>query len=53
MKQQLNYKMILVTSIIMLFVSTITMAQVPPIGKYNTINYPEDRKAIEALGMII
>ena len=26
------------------------MAQVPPSGKYNTTNYPEDRKAIEALG---
>jgi hypothetical protein len=52
MKQHLNYKMILVTAIIVLFVSTTTMAQVPPAGKYNTTNYPEDRKAIEALVMI-
>ncbi len=52
MKQQLNYKMIVATAIIMLFVSTTTMAQVPPAGKYNTTNYPEDRKAIEALQMI-
>ena len=44
--------MILVTAIIMVFVSETTMAQVPPTGKYNTTNYPEDRKAIEALGMI-
>ena len=52
MKQLLNSKMIMVTAIIVLFVSTTTMAQVPPSGKYNTTNYPEDRKAIEALGMI-
>jgi hypothetical protein len=52
MKQQLNYKMILATAISMLFVSTTTMAQVPPAGKYNTTNYPEDRKAIEALGIL-
>ena len=52
MKQLLNSKMIMVTAIIVLFVSTTTMAQVPPTGKYNNTNYPEDRKAIEALGMI-
>ncbi len=52
MKQQLNYKMILATAVIMLFVSTTTMAQVPPAGKYNTTNYPEDRKAIEALRIL-
>jgi len=52
MKQQLNYKMIMITVIILFFVSTSIMAQVPPAGKYNTTNYPEDRKAIEALGMI-
>jgi hypothetical protein len=52
MKQLLNYKMILVTAIIVLFVSTTTMAQIPPTGKYNTTNYPEDRKAIEALGIL-
>jgi hypothetical protein len=42
----------MVTAIILLFVSTTTLAQVPPTGKYNSTNYPEDRKAIEALGMI-
>jgi hypothetical protein len=52
MKQLLNYKMILTTAITILFVSTTTMAQVPPAGKYNTTNYPEDRKAIEALGIL-
>ena len=52
MKQQLNYKMILVTAIMVFFGSTSMMAQVPPSGKYNTTNYPEDRKAIEALGML-
>jgi hypothetical protein len=52
MKQLLNYKMILVTAIIVLFVTTTTMAQIPPTGKYNTTNYPEDRKAIEALGIL-
>ena len=52
MKQLLNCKTIMITAIIMLFVSTNTMAQVPPTGKYNTNNYPEDRKAIEALGKI-
>jgi Domain of unknown function (DUF4440) len=52
MKQQLHCKMKMVTAIIMFFISVNTMAQVPPVGKYNTTNYPEDRKAIEALGMI-
>ena len=52
MKQLLNCKTILITAIIMLFISTTTMAQVPPAGKYNTTNYPEDRKAIEALGIL-
>lgn len=42
----------MITAIIMLFVSTNGMAQVPPTGKFNTTNYPEDRKAIEALGMV-
>jgi hypothetical protein len=41
-----------ITTIILLFISHIIIAQVPPAGKYNTTNYPEDRKAIEALGMI-
>ena len=52
MKQQLNFKILLVTAIIVFFGSTSLMAQVPPSGKYNTTNYPEDRKAIEALGML-
>lgn len=39
-------------SIIMFFISINTMAQLPPDNKYNTTNYPEDRKAIEALGML-
>ena len=51
MKQQFNFKMILVTTIILLFVSSTTRAQVTPAGKYNNTNFPEDRKAIEALGM--
>ena len=49
MKQLLNCKTIMISAIIMLFISTTTMAQVPPAGKYNTSNYPEDRKAIDIL----
>jgi Domain of unknown function (DUF4440) len=52
MKQLLYCKAITITAIYMFFISVTTMAQVPPTGKYNTTNYPEDRKAIEALGMI-
>lgn len=52
MQQQLHFKAIMIAAICMLFISTTTMAQVPPAGKYNTTNYPEDRKAIEALRMI-
>jgi hypothetical protein len=52
MKQQRKYRMLLANAIILLFVTTTTMAQVPPAGKYNTTNYPEDRKAIEALGIL-
>ncbi len=52
MKQQLNYKMILLTGIILFFVSRNIVAQVPPSGKYNISNYPEDRREIEALGML-
>ena len=52
MKQQRNFKMIIITVIILFFTSNIVMAQVPPAGKYNATNYPEDRKAIEALGMV-
>ncbi len=50
--KQLNFKMKLTATIVILFISNIILAQVPPAGKYNTTNYPEDRKAIEALGMI-
>lgn len=52
MLQQLHYRLIMITAICMFFISTHTKAQVPPAGKYNTSNYPEDRKAIEALRMI-
>ncbi|MEO7044074.1 MAG: DUF4440 domain-containing protein [Ferruginibacter sp.] len=49
MKQKRNFKTIIFTVIIIFFTSNILKAQVPPEGKYNTTNYPEDRKAIEAL----
>lgn len=52
MKQQLNYKMLLAIAITLFFDTSSIRAQVPPSGKYNTTNYPEDRKAIEALGML-
>jgi len=52
MQQQHNAKMIMIALIFMLFSSTCITAQIPPADKYNTTNYPEDRKAIEALGMI-
>ena len=52
MKQQLNYSLLLVIASILLFISSSLFAQVPPAGKYNISNYPEDRKAIAALGMI-
>ena len=42
----------MITVVILFFTSKILMAQVPPEGKYNTSNYSEDRKAIEALQMI-
>jgi len=42
-------KIIMSGMLIMLLFSTIAMGQVPPAGKYNTTNYPADRKAIEAL----
>jgi uncharacterized protein YchJ len=41
--------MIKSVAVAILFITTTTMAQVPPAGKYNTINYPADRKALEAL----
>jgi hypothetical protein len=49
MQQHRNFKMIMITAIMLFFISNISMAQAPPEGKYNTTNYPEDRKAIEAL----
>lgn len=52
MQQQLHFKILMMAAISLFFISVKTMAQVPPTGKYNTTNYPEDRKAIEALGMI-
>ncbi len=41
-------KMMMATAI-MLLSTVYAIAQVPPAGKYNITNYPEDRKAIEAL----
>ncbi len=41
--------MIIIAGIVLFFSSNIVMAQVPPTGKYNTTNYPDDKKAIEAL----
>ncbi len=52
MKQLLNCRRTMLTATIMLFMATNTIAQIPPAGKFNTTNYPEDRKAIEALGMV-
>jgi hypothetical protein len=52
MKQLLYCKAITIAAICMFFISVTTMAQVPPTGKYNSTDYPEDRKAIEALGMV-
>jgi hypothetical protein len=47
MNQQRKLKMIIITVMILFFTSNIVMAQIPPEGKYNTTNYPEDRKAID------
>ena len=47
MKQQYNYIMKLATLIIFIIISTNVKAQIPPSGKYNTSNYPTERKAIE------
>jgi hypothetical protein len=49
MKQQRNCIMIIINVIILFFTSNLVMAQVPPEGKYNVTNYPEDRKAIDIL----
>ena len=47
MNLQCKFKIIIITVIILFFTSNIVMAQIPPQGKYDTTNYPEDRKAIE------
>lgn len=52
MKLHLNYRTIMFMSIIVFLKSNIVMAQIPTAGKYNTTNYPKDRKAIEALGYL-
>jgi len=53
MKQkQRIFKTVMASFIIMLLHTSTVIAQVPPPGKYNTTNYPEDRKAIEALNAI-
>lgn len=52
MHQHRHLKMIMIAAVMLFFTSNITMAQAAPEGKYNITNYPEDRKAIEALGMI-
>lgn len=53
MKQkQRIIKTILATFIILLLHNSTVNAQVPPPGKYNTTNYPEDREAIEALNAV-
>jgi hypothetical protein len=52
MKQNKNNPKRTVAAIIAaIFISVMAVGQIPPIpaGKYNTTNYPEDRKAIEAL----
>ncbi|CAN5285762.1 hypothetical protein BH11BAC5_BH11BAC5_41430 [soil metagenome] len=47
MKQHRIFKMILISMAILFIRLNTTKAQVPPEGKYNTTNYPEDRKAID------
>ena len=49
MKQQRNSKIIFVTTVMLFFIANLVVAQVPPQGKYNITNYPEDRKAIDIL----
>ena len=39
---------VLLVTIALVCVNTVTIAQ-PPAGKYNTTDYPEDRKAIELI----
>lgn len=52
MHQQQKFKFLLLFTGVMVFGLSNTTAQVPPAGKYNTSNYPEERKAIEALRLI-
>ncbi|CAN5885546.1 hypothetical protein BH11BAC4_BH11BAC4_23250 [soil metagenome] len=53
MKQKQHiFKTLLAAFIIMLLHTSTVIAQVPPPGKYNTTNYPDDRQAIEALNAI-
>ena len=49
---QLIFKNKILTGFTVLLISITSLAQVPPAGKYNTTNYLEDRKAIEALQMV-
>lgn len=46
-------KAILLLSILLCFTTMKVIGQVPPPDKYNTANYPEDRKAIESLGTLL
>ena len=52
MKQQMKSTVILLTVITVCLRCNSIKAQVAPVGKYNTTNYPEDRKAIEALQLL-
>ena len=52
MKTLFSYKTKMTIWVSLLFSISILKAQIPPLGKYNTTNYPEDRKEIEALGML-
>ena len=52
MTPHFNFKTVLVNAICIIFISINGRAQIPPAGKYNTTNYPEDRKAIATLEMI-
>ena len=45
MKQQRNSKIIIVTAVMLFFISNIVMAQVSPQGNINITNYPGDRIA--------
>ncbi len=49
MTQLLNLQKFIIVGIIFFSSLNVAKAQVPPAGKYNTINYPEERKAIDIL----